>query len=242
MYFPDVMSLKQFYASEMGETVQAVLRRRLQRIWPPLISTEALLALGYAVPFLGERELQHDVAIAMPATTGALYFPAGESNRVALVHDDALPFPDQAFNRVFLVHALEHCERMEATMREAARVLVPGGRILAVVPSRIGVWAQSHMSPFGYGRPFSVHQMRELLGSAGLTYLRHQAALAVPPFSTRWLLACMPYAEAAAALLAPRFGGLLLVEAEKQIYASLAAPARAALKPVMVPVASVQPA
>ncbi len=48
----------------------------------------------------------------------------------------ALPFPDAAFDVVISAHVLEHVERPEAVFAELARVLKPGGRLLALTPNR----------------------------------------------------------------------------------------------------------
>ena len=46
-----------------------------------------------------------------------------------------------------------------ALLREVWRVLAAGGRLLAVVPNRRGVWARIDTTPFGHGRPYSRSQI-----------------------------------------------------------------------------------
>ncbi len=48
----------------------------------------------------------------------------------------ALPFADAAFDLVICKHVLEHLERPEEPIRELARVLRPGGRLLILTPDR----------------------------------------------------------------------------------------------------------
>lgn len=60
-----------------------------------------------------------------------------------------LPFPDESFNFVSIIHTLEHCPDVEKVMREIYRVLKPNGRILVVVPLQKKekvptVWAHYH--------------------------------------------------------------------------------------------------
>jgi SAM-dependent methyltransferase len=49
---------------------------------------------------------------------------------------EALPFRDASFDVVLLAHVLEHVARPEAVFGEVARVLKPGGRVLALTPNR----------------------------------------------------------------------------------------------------------
>ena len=49
---------------------------------------------------------------------------------------EALPFRDAAFDVVISAHVLEHVVRPGAVFAELARVLKPGGRLLALTPNR----------------------------------------------------------------------------------------------------------
>lgn len=240
MYCPDVVSLKQFYASPVGELACSCIARRVRALWPEA-EGETTLGLGYATPYFtaecGKRSL---TVAAMPALQGALYWPMAEKNRALLADESKLPFADNAFNRVLLVHALEHGNRPDAIMQEIWRVLVPGGRMLAIVPNRRGAWARSHRSPFGSGWPFSAGQIRQLAAENGLTFTRLDGALFMPPFYMHWLRKALPWLEAAGGFVCPLLGGVLLIEAEKQIYAALKEPVWARGRAVMSPVA--QPA
>lgn len=50
---------------------------------------------------------------------------------------EALPFPDAAFDVVLLHEVLEHVEEDRQAVREAWRVLAPGGRVVIFVPNRL---------------------------------------------------------------------------------------------------------
>ncbi len=241
MYRPDVVSLKQFYASALGKRTCLALWQRLRALWPDAAG-ETTLGVGYAVPYLTPEIDKRSLTLAaMPAEQGALYWPTGEGNRALLVEDGRLPFPNNLFNRVLVVHALEHSDQLDELMQEIWRVLVPGGRMIAVVPNRMGAWSHSPYSPFGYGRPFSAGQVRDLIGAGGLTVTRLDSALFMVPSHIRWLLKVAPAMELIGRLFFPRLGGVLLVEAEKQIYAALKEPVRVAKQPVMAPVTGAQP-
>ena len=83
----------------------------------------------------------------------------GAAALTALVEELDLPLVDAAVDRVLLVHALEMSRDAEAMLREVWRVLAPGGRLLAVIPNRRGIWARTDTTPFGHGRPYSRSQI-----------------------------------------------------------------------------------
>ena len=106
----------------------------------------------------------------------------------ALVEEDELPLTDAAVDRVLLVHALEMSTDAAELLREVWRVLAPGGRLLAVVPNRRGLWARMDTTPFGQGRPYSRTQITQLLRETWFTPNGWDEALYVPPIGRGWFL------------------------------------------------------
>jgi SAM-dependent methyltransferase len=225
---PDVIDLREFYASGLGQFARRVLRRRIRAIWPNLTS-QWLLGMGYATPFLRPfRDEAGRVIAVMPAAQGVAHWPAEGPCLTGLADETELPLPDYSVDRVLLVHALENSEHVGDMLREVWRVLAPGGRLLVVVPNRRGLWARFEHTPFGHGRPYTRAQLTQLLREHEFSPTLTASALFLPPVRWRMLLRASGALEKLGERWGPRFAGVILVEAVKQVYAVVpsAKPAR----------------
>ena len=215
----DVLDLRQFYASDLGRAARAMVSRKVDEAWGDVRGLD-LLALGYATPFIasGQAVAARRVVAAMPGQQGVeIWSGAGGRNLSVLTEEDRLPFPNALFDRILLVHALEESPDATALLREVWRVLAPSGRIIAVVASRNGPWANAESTPFGHGRPYSRRQLGELLREADLEPSGWTRALYAPPVG--WLAGWADSFEQTGSRLWPAFAGLVLMEAVKQTYA-----------------------
>ncbi|GBD44245.1 Ubiquinone/menaquinone biosynthesis C-methyltransferase UbiE [bacterium HR40] len=215
---PQIDELQRFYDGPTGRSVQRLLSARVRELWPDL-GGRRLLAIGYPLPLFTQTAMAQAV-VAMPETQGARPWPEQGPNRVVLVREDELPFPDAAFERLLLVHALENVRHPNRLLREAWRVLEDGGRMLVVVPNRHGLWCWSDSTPFGSGRPFSASQLDRLLANHLFAPLAEGQALWMPPLRSHLARRLAGPLERAGRRLAPGFAGVLLREAEKRIYAA----------------------
>jgi SAM-dependent methyltransferase len=236
----DVVDLRNFYAQRLGVVARRFVGRGIRARWS---DTRALrvLGVGYATPYLGLfREESERCLALMPAPQGVVRWPSTRPALAALVEEDELPLVDSAVDRILLVHALEMSTNPAELLREAWRVLAPGGRLLAVVPNRRGVWARMDTTPFGHGRPYSRSQITQLLRETWFTPTGWGEALYVPPIGRNWFLrSAVAWERVGATLWAP-FNGVHIVEATKQVYRAI--PARRerrrlvpALEPVLAP-------
>ncbi len=229
---PDIIDLQAFYGSRQGQLVRRLVGRQVRLIWPDLAGLR-LLGIGYAVPFLAPlTEAAERVCVVMPPAQGVVRWPPDRPNQVVLAADDELPLADRSIDRVLMVHALEATEQSERLLREIWRVLADGGQALIVVPNRRGLWCLSETTPFGHGRPFSAAQLKQALRGNLFTPGRTGRALFVPPSRSRVVLRTAIVWERIGLRWAKTFAGVLLMAAEKQIYA---VPAEPALKRARVP-------
>ncbi len=219
MLRPDVIDLREFYATPLGQMARRVIRRRIRTLWPNLHGLR-VLGLGYATPFLHMYAAEAERVLAiMPVQQGVVHWPVDGASLVGLAEDAELPFDDSSVDRVILVHGLEGAENVRAMLREVWRILTPTGRVLAIAPNRRGLWARFDHTPFGQGHPYTVTQLSRLLREVDFSPVQSAGALYLPPTGWGFLLRSAPYWEEAGDRLWGRFSGVVMIEAEKQIYA-----------------------
>jgi SAM-dependent methyltransferase len=239
----DVVDLRNFYAHRLGTVARHFISRGIRRLWADTHG-QRLLGIGYPTPYLGAFRDEAERCLAfMPATQGVVKWPSARPTLAALVEESELPLADSAVDRVLLVHALEMTHDAVGLLREVWRVLAGGGRLLAVVPNRRGVWARMDTTPFGHGRPFSRSQITQLLRETWFTPVSWSEALYVPPIERGWFLRSAVAWERTGATISAPFAGVHIVEATKQVYRAI--PARRekrqlvpALKPALAPAPS----
>jgi SAM-dependent methyltransferase len=213
----DVLELRRFYASDLGQAARTMVTRKVEEAWGDAHGLD-VLALGYATPFLGPLMASaRRVVAAMPAQQGVEVWPGGAHNLTTLVAEDAFPFTNALFDRILLVHAIEEAPDPVGFLREVWRVLAPSGRVIVAVAARNGLWADAEKTPLGHGRPYSRGQLAELLRDAELEPSGWTRALYVPPVG--WMTGWAEGFEQVGSRLWPGFAGVVLMEAVKQTFA-----------------------
>ncbi len=238
----DVVDLRDFYAQRLGTVARRFIGRGIRARWKDT-SALRVLGIGYPTPYLGlfREEAERCLAL-MPAPQGVVRWPSSRPALAALVEEDDLPLTDAAVDRVLLVHALENSPDPAALLREVWRVLAGGGRLLAVVPNRRGLWARMDTTPFGQGRPYSRSQITHLLRETWFTPTGWSEALYVPPIARSLFLRSAVAWERAGATISAPFAGVHIVEATKQVYRAIPARReRRRLVPVLKPVLAPSP-
>ena len=109
--------------------------------------------------------------------------------RVQRLMSETLPFPAASFDLLTTFDVLEHIEDDAAALREVARVLEPGGRMVATVPANPWMWgAQDEVSH--HFRRYTAAGLRAAIADSGLELerLTHFNTLLFPPIAAIRLL------------------------------------------------------
>lgn len=214
-----VYNLKSFYASKAGRLVRRLLVNQIKALWPDIKGLR-LMGAGYAVPYLRPLRLPVERLFAvMPSAYGVHFWPEGEKGLVCLAGEDEWPVETESVDRLILVHSLEQAHDPDAVLQEAWRVLKSNGRLLLIVPNRLGLWARADWTPFGYGTPFTAGQVTNHLRDNLFVHERTEKALFMPPFRSFLVMRTAYFLENIGRVLFPGLAGIYLVEASKQLYA-----------------------
>lgn len=207
---------------------------RLLALERPVLQETARRFLGDSLLWMGatadlvETTAQCMVRARICTTHGTFRrggFSARESERadmagVDLVAADTaeLPFAGASIDGVVLHHALDVAADRRGTLREAARVLKPGGRLVVVGFNPLSLWLLSKpLAAFRDLRPLSVPRLGEWLTVLGMTrdartvYLNYRSALPVALAGDRWRTA-----SAWVNRLQPPLGGAYVLAATKR--------------------------
>ncbi len=226
---PDAIDLRGFYGTALGRFVAHRLTRSVLNLWEGDLRGMRVGGYGYATPILDQLQAGSEngperVLSFAPARQGVVRWPNRRHQRVALVQGDMLPLPDGALDRVVLLHALEGSHDPAALLQEMWRVLSPTGKLIAITPNRLGLWARLEATPFGHGRPFSEQQLQKLMRDGLLQPEQWGHALFIPPMfvnpsrGAKGPLAA-PVWEQLGKRFWPGFGGVIVMEASKQVHA-----------------------
>lgn len=228
----DVLDLRNFYyRTNLGRVAQKAIRDQVVAIWPEA-KGQTVVGFGFAVPLLRPYLDQARRVIGlMPGPQGVMPWPAGMENVSVLSEETRWPLPTGMVDKLVLLHGLETSEQPSAVLEECFRTLGPGGRALFVVPYRGGLWARSDGTPFGYGRPYSLGQLEAQLRRHAFQVEGHRAALFSPPSQRRFWLKTAPVWEGIGQRVSTALaGGVLMVEASKQVHAPTPRGLRAAVR------------
>lgn len=217
-----VYDLRSFYGTRRGRVIHPVVQAAILRMWPDANGLRVMGA-GYAVPYLAPYlDGAERVFAVMPAQFGVHAWAPHERNMACIASENELPIETESVDRIIVCHGIEHAEHSDQSVAEYWRVLKSTGKILIVVPNRLGFWARAEWSPFGHGTPFSLSQTTQILRDNLFVVDRVDRALYLPALRSSVLLRTFLPFEKYGRYVLGGMGGLLLVEASKQLYSGLA--------------------
>lgn len=196
--------------------------------------------MGYATPFLYPYKSEAERVIAlMPAQQGIIHWPHEGPGLVGLTDETVLPLPDGSIDRLLWVHGLENTNQTDQVLKEFWRVLTSTGKLLVIVPNRRGMWTRTEKTPFGYGQPYSDHQLVQVLRENMFTPGTKSGALYMPPSRLRLNMRLAETTEKIGARWWEGFSGVRIMEAEKQVFALTEASKKKQRRrrPVIIPAA-----
>ena len=214
----DQMNIQEFYNSQLGLTVNECITREISTKWTDLNSTR-ILGVGFSSPYIRFYNGNQNNIVSLMPPTPFIEFSAGNTTNqelISLFHE--IPLPDLSIDRIIIVHALEFSESANLMIRELWRILTDNGKIIFIVPNRLGIWCRFDSNPFGFGRPYSPNQLVCLLEDNLFTTIRRNTALYMPPIKVRSTNSLSKGWEIFGRNMFPNLGGVISIEAEKQIY------------------------
>lgn len=216
---PSAYQLRDFYKTFGGRIVHNLIEEKIRVLWPDMHGLR-VLGGGYAPPYLAPlaNESERTVCVMFKGQ-GVHHWPDNASNTACLCDETDLPFETNSVDRILLIHSLEFTGFLKPAFEELWRILKSNGRIMVVVPNRIGLWSRADKTPFGRGTPYTSGQVEDFLRENLFIPERTERALFVPPFQSTTLLRSAALWEKIGRKICPAMGGLVFVEASKQIYA-----------------------
>lgn len=224
--YASVYDLKAFYGTRLGRVARRLIYRKIRTIWPD-VSGLNMAGIGYAVPYLSDYRDEADRCIAvMPASLGVHHWPNSskqneDKNLVCLAEEPELPLETNSLDRILLVHSIEYAEMLKPNLQEIWRVLKSSGRLIIVVPNRVGLWSGSDSTPFGQGTPYTVGQIAYFLKDNYFMHEKTEHALFMPPFQASFMYQIAGAFEKTGGVVCPALSGVHVIEASKQVYAGI---------------------
>ncbi|MFV9875495.1 MAG: methyltransferase domain-containing protein [Rickettsiales endosymbiont of Dermacentor nuttalli] len=220
-----ILRLNNFYAGDKGQKTYKCINNAISTFWHN-IKNEKILGIGYTSIYI-QNFLNNYLISANP------FYPYTDSNILGeyirnnntnimdcAIQEDALPFSNNAINRIMLIHCIEYSSNIHQLMKEVWRILIPGGKLLIVVPNKFSILSYVETDFFKRCNSFSIGQLYNLLYEHMFVPISTSSALFGVSNLYSTLLPFHSILEHTGQKSLLPFGGLLLIESTKLMYAS----------------------
>ncbi|WP_411817116.1 class I SAM-dependent methyltransferase [Hyphococcus sp. DH-69] len=236
----DILDIHDFYRSPLGGVARDFIASRVSAAWGKGAGLK-IAGFGYANPYLEVLEQATARFALAPGGQGVIRWSPGAANAASLVRESDWPVPDASLDRVIIVHGLEEAPAPQRLMREVWRVLKDDGRVIIIASHRRGLWSVIDTTPFAAGRPYLRRRLEGLLRDALFRPTAWDSALFFPPVKNRLIVRVARTWERAGAMLWPGLGGVIMVEAEKDMLSPIGLVRQAGVRAVRPAIAAPQP-
>ncbi len=221
MIYPSAYELKSFYNTNVGKAVKNTVKKHIDNLWGDCDNLR-VMGYGYTAPYLDKYlETSERCFSIMSGSSGIYKWPEEKDNLVAIARGDELPIETESVDRIIMMHAIEYAYSIDDLMQEIWRILKSNGRIIAIVPNRIGFWARATWSPFGQGVPYTQYQINKTLQKNKFIIENTDRALYMPPLRFSLNIKVSDFYETYGKYIYSPLSGLHVIEASKQIYSAI---------------------
>jgi len=184
---------------------------------------EPILAriFGYHLLQLGVSE--HSMLGASPVGHKLLFAPAHLANTtLPVANNEALPLQSESVDAVLIHHALDYTPDSHRLLRESARVLMPGGKLLIVGFNPLSSWGLRKLCRWRNARPWdaryiSSSRVQDWLKLLDFTVEKVEHCAYLLPFKHTGLVNAAPRFEAIGQRFKAPVGAVYVIVACKQV-------------------------
>jgi SAM-dependent methyltransferase len=209
--------IRKFYKSSLGEYVLSCLKPYISSFLPLSLRHKSILGIGFAENFIDTSLSQKNILIhCFPNFfyNGLGGCETAENN--VFFHEHALPFLNQSVDYAILIHSCEFFSNSDCFFEELWRILSPEALTLIIVPNRQGVWSWFDSTPFGYGHPYTMSQLKDFLAQKGFLIYDENSALFYPPLHLKKGTSFFKYLENFGRRYLKKIAGVNIVYAQKK--------------------------
>jgi len=183
--------IQQWFSSELGSELLQAQKRAVDRLIPNLFGYHLVeISISPNMALSSQSLIGHKIVVADK-------FQLGLSDQSILCETTELPFEHNSVDVVLLHHSLDFTDNPHQVLREAIRVLRPGGHILVVGFNPSSWWGvhrfchKKSKHAWQEGQFISQSRLADWMSLLGLTQLRLLTDYYVPPFSSnKWRRRC----------------------------------------------------